>query len=70
MAARNAKVYIGARSNEKGSAAVTAVKLEHVNATVDFVRMDMMDLNSVVEAATNIKRYMPTFLNQGTKSVN
>ena len=55
LAKRNAKVYIGARSNEKGLAAITSIRSVNPSANVTFVEMDMMDLRSVVKAAAEVK---------------
>lgn len=39
------------RSLEKGTAAISNIKKEHPAANIDLLRMDLMDLNSVVDAA-------------------
>ncbi|KIN03264.1 hypothetical protein OIDMADRAFT_119069 [Oidiodendron maius Zn] len=64
LAARNAKVYIRARSNEKGTAAVSAVRAENESAKVDFVKMDMMDLKSMEKASVcNKEKYLHGLIN-------
>ena len=48
---------MGTRSVERGNAAVRAIKAEHKNADITIVKMDMMDLKSMVGAAEEIKRF-------------
>ncbi|KIM99373.1 hypothetical protein OIDMADRAFT_127344 [Oidiodendron maius Zn] len=55
LAKRNAKVYIGARSNDKGATAIESIRSVDACANVAFVKMDMMDLRSIVKAADEIK---------------
>jgi NAD(P)-dependent dehydrogenase (short-subunit alcohol dehydrogenase family) len=55
LARKNAKVYIGVRSEEKGKAAVEMLKAEKEDAKVDFITMDMMDLKTVVGAVDQLK---------------
>ncbi|KIW99095.1 uncharacterized protein Z519_00758 [Cladophialophora bantiana CBS 173.52] len=56
LARQNAKVYIGAGSEEKGAIAIEAVRAEKGDAKVELVEMDMMDLKTVVRAAEEIIR--------------
>lgn len=58
LAKRNAKVYIGARSNDKGAAAIESIRSVNTCANITFVKMDMMDLRSIVKAADEIKGYV------------
>ncbi|EXJ76258.1 uncharacterized protein A1O5_00766 [Cladophialophora psammophila CBS 110553] len=56
LARQNATVYIGIRSEGKGAAAIEAVRAEKGDAKVEFVKMDMMDLKTVVRVAEEIIR--------------
>ena len=60
LAKRNAKVYIGARSKDKGAAAIESIRSVNACANVAFVKMDLMDLRSIVKAADEIKGYVPS----------
>ncbi|KAJ5724866.1 hypothetical protein N7493_006594 [Penicillium malachiteum] len=51
LAKQGAHVYIGVRSTEKGTAAITAIKKMHPPANVHLLKMDFMDLKSVISAA-------------------
>ena len=51
LAEHGAHVYLCARSQEKGTAAIINIKKTHPLARVDLLQMDLMDLTSVVTAA-------------------
>ncbi|KAJ5721152.1 uncharacterized protein N7483_009086 [Penicillium malachiteum] len=51
LAKHGANVYIGSRSTEKGTAAITEIKKMHPSANVHLLKMNLMDLNSVLSAA-------------------
>ncbi|KFY04762.1 hypothetical protein O988_00527 [Pseudogymnoascus sp. VKM F-3808] len=51
LAGHGAHVYMCARSTEKGTAAIASIKKMHPSANIDLLRMDLMDLTSVVAAA-------------------
>ncbi|KAI1774483.1 hypothetical protein F4818DRAFT_442626 [Hypoxylon cercidicola] len=51
LAEHGAHVYMCARSPEKGTAAIANIKKIYPKANIDLLRMDLMDLTSVVAAA-------------------
>ncbi|KAK2593007.1 hypothetical protein QQS21_009297 [Conoideocrella luteorostrata] len=51
LAEHGAKVYMCARSQEKGTAAIANIKKMYPSAKIDLLEMDLMDLTSVVAAA-------------------
>ncbi|KAK8037689.1 hypothetical protein PG991_001035 [Apiospora marii] len=51
LAQHGAHVYMGARSPEKATAAITNIKQTHPAAHIDLLQMDLTDLASVVAAA-------------------
>lgn len=51
LAYQHAKVYIGCRSNSKGLAAISTIKLRVPGADIHLLIMDLTDLASVVRAA-------------------
>lgn len=51
LAEHGAHVYMGARSSEKGAAAIANIKKMYPSANIDLLQMDLMDLTSVVAAA-------------------
>ncbi|KAI1126280.1 NAD(P)-binding protein [Nemania abortiva] len=51
LAEHGAHVYMCARSREKGTEAIAAIKKMHPLANIDLLQMDLMDLASVVAAA-------------------
>ncbi|KAJ5785311.1 uncharacterized protein N7503_010523 [Penicillium pulvis] len=51
LAEHGAHVYIGARSFEKGTAAIANIKRIYPSANIDLLQMDLMDLASVIKAA-------------------
>jgi NAD(P)-dependent dehydrogenase (short-subunit alcohol dehydrogenase family) len=57
LAKRGARVYMGARSPEKATAAINEIQAESPNASSDihFLQMDLLDLQSVVAAAKQFK---------------
>ncbi|KAL5332117.1 hypothetical protein BJX70DRAFT_393222 [Aspergillus crustosus] len=55
LAKHGARVYMGARSPEKASAALKDIKAHLPNTDIHFLHMDMMDLQSVVAAAKQFK---------------
>ncbi|KAI0191063.1 NAD(P)-binding protein [Astrocystis sublimbata] len=57
LAERNARVYMCARSAEKGAAAIASIKKTHPSADIALLQMDLMDLSTVVAAA---KRFLST----------
>ncbi|KAI1109343.1 NAD(P)-binding protein [Nemania sp. NC0429] len=52
LAEHGAHVYMGSRSPAKGAAAIASIKKMHPSANIDLLQMDLMDLASVVAAAT------------------
>lgn len=56
MATHHAKVYLGARSEEKGKIAMQEIKDLMPNAEVYLLKMDMMNLQSVDSAAKEFGR--------------
>ncbi|KAJ5578236.1 uncharacterized protein N7459_007200 [Penicillium hispanicum] len=54
LAEHGAHVYMCARSQQKGTAAIADIKKMHPLATIDLLQMDLMDLRSVVAAAKYI----------------
>ncbi|KAL2820178.1 hypothetical protein BDW59DRAFT_151010 [Aspergillus cavernicola] len=55
LAISGARVYMGARSPEKAASAIDKIRAEAPNADVHFLQMDLMDLQSVVNAAKQFK---------------
>jgi NAD(P)-dependent dehydrogenase (short-subunit alcohol dehydrogenase family) len=51
LAKHNAKVYLGARSEAKATTKISEIKSQIPNADVRFLKMDLMNLGSVVSAA-------------------
>ncbi|KAK7946973.1 uncharacterized protein PG986_011294 [Apiospora aurea] len=51
LAEHGAHVYLGARSQEKGTAAIANIKKTHPTARIDLLQLDHTDLASVVAAA-------------------
>ncbi len=51
FAGKGGRVLVGARDPEKGEAAVGRIRQEYPNADVQFVRIDLADLESIREAA-------------------
>lgn len=56
LAAKGAKVYIGARSKIKGSTAIDLIKKTLPDADISLLHLDNMDLSSVVAAAKEFSR--------------
>ncbi|KAF4965162.1 hypothetical protein FSARC_7029 [Fusarium sarcochroum] len=56
LALLGGRVYMGARSPQKASDAIEKIRNESSSADVHHLQMDLMDLSSVVEAATSLKR--------------
>ncbi|KAK0757367.1 hypothetical protein N5P37_010089 [Trichoderma harzianum] len=54
LAKHHAKVYMGARNEEKARSAIESIKEDIPYAEIEFLLMDMMDLSSVVAAAKSI----------------
>lgn len=52
LASHGAHVYMGARSKDKGTAAIKSIQESNPSAHVDLLLMDLADLASVVSAAT------------------
>lgn len=57
LAAHNAKVYLGARSEAKANAAIEEIKSSHPDVDISVLIMDMMDLRSVRAAAEEFARF-------------
>lgn len=55
LAQHGAKVYMGARSEEKASKAIEEIKKDVPNADIHFLSMDLMNFESVVAAAEDFK---------------
>lgn len=55
LARKGAHVYIAARSPEKAARVITEIKSEVKDAQVDFLKLDLNDLSSVLKAATEFK---------------
>jgi NAD(P)-dependent dehydrogenase (short-subunit alcohol dehydrogenase family) len=60
FAKHNAKVYMGARSEQKATAAITELQNENPNANIVFLDLDLASLDSVKKAAA-------TFLSQNER---
>lgn len=59
LASRGARVYMGARSAEKAEKAITDLKRElGPQADIVFLKLDLTDFKSVVEAARELRRYV------------
>lgn len=60
LASRGARVYMGARSAEKAEKAIADLKRELGNPQADivFLKLDLTDFKSVVEAARELRRYV------------
>ena len=56
FAGKGGRVLLGARDPEKGEAAVDRIIAAHPDADVQFVRIDLADLDSVREAAEAVER--------------
>lgn len=54
LAKHHAKVYMGARNEEKARSAIESIKEDIPYAEIEFLLMDMMDLSSVVAASKSI----------------
>ncbi|KAK9482718.1 hypothetical protein V1527DRAFT_446908 [Lipomyces starkeyi] len=54
LAAHHAKVYLGSRSEAKGSAAIEEVKVKFPDADVHLLTLDNMNLRSVVSASQEL----------------
>jgi NAD(P)-dependent dehydrogenase (short-subunit alcohol dehydrogenase family) len=54
LAAKNATVYMGCRSPEKGNAAIASIKSRVPTATIHLLILDHMNLSSVVSAAKEL----------------
>lgn len=60
MATRGAKVYMGARSKDKATAAIKEIQEKHPSAAnVQFLDLDLNDFSSVVAAARKIRDEEP-----------
>ncbi|KAH8815654.1 hypothetical protein F5884DRAFT_668042 [Xylogone sp. PMI_703] len=56
LAQKNARVYIGCRSTEKGDAAIKSIRQQLPTADLHILVLDHMDLSSVVRAANELKQ--------------
>ncbi|KAL4941804.1 hypothetical protein BDV06DRAFT_235828 [Aspergillus oleicola] len=56
---KGARVYIGARSRGKAESAINGIKSEHADADLHFLQMDLTDLQSVVNAAKQLREKEP-----------
>jgi len=54
LALRGAKVFMGARSEEKALAAIQDIKTTVPNAQVEFLLLDLSSLQSVISAARSL----------------
>jgi len=54
LALKNATVYIGCRSPEKGNTAIATIKAKNPTAKIHLLILDHMDLSSVVSAAKEL----------------
>jgi len=54
LARRNARVFLGSRSAEKGQKAISEIQASVPHAKVELLIMDLMDLSSVVAAAKEV----------------
>ncbi|KAL3471944.1 retinol dehydrogenase [Aspergillus californicus] len=59
LSTRGARVYIGSRSREKATAAIATIRIEAPDADLHILQMDLMDLQSVVNAAKQFKEKEP-----------
>ncbi|KUL83606.1 hypothetical protein ZTR_11314 [Talaromyces verruculosus] len=68
LASRGARVYMGARSAEKAEKAITDLKRELGNPQADiiFLKLDLTDFKSVVEAARELRRDKHTIFSKET----
>ncbi|PNP45306.1 hypothetical protein TGAMA5MH_03030 [Trichoderma gamsii] len=55
LAARGAKVYMGARSKDKANAAIKEIQEKHPSANIHFLDLDLTKFSSVVAAAKRIR---------------
>lgn len=55
VAEHDCKVYMGARSEERGNKAVEDIKAQHPNADIQLLLIDVSDDKSVAEAAEGMK---------------
>ncbi|EED20092.1 short-chain dehydrogenase, putative [Talaromyces stipitatus ATCC 10500] len=62
LAKNGARVYIASRSAPKVEAVIQAIVAECPNADVHFLRLDLADLTSVVEAAQEFKKHTSFFV--------
>ena len=58
LASRGATVYMGARSEEKATQAIESLKQEFPRADLRYLYMDLTRLETVVAAATKVRRYV------------
>jgi NAD(P)-dependent dehydrogenase (short-subunit alcohol dehydrogenase family) len=56
LALHGAKVYLGARSQSKATAAIEKIKAVNPTAQVEFLSLDLASLHSVREAAEQISQ--------------
>jgi NAD(P)-dependent dehydrogenase (short-subunit alcohol dehydrogenase family) len=61
LAAKNAKVYIAARSRKKAEKAMKRIKENQKDAKIEVIEMDLADLESVKKGAEEFLRYVPVF---------
>lgn len=55
MAARGAKVYMGARSKDKAVAAIKEIQEKHPSANIHFLDLNLSDFSSAIAAAKKIR---------------
>jgi NAD(P)-dependent dehydrogenase (short-subunit alcohol dehydrogenase family) len=61
LAAKNAKVYIAARSRRKAEESIKGVKETQKDAKIEVIEMDLADLESVKKGVEEFLRYVAVF---------
>ena len=61
LAAKNAKVYIAARSRKKAEDAINGIKETQKGAKIEVIEMDLADLESVKKGAEEFLRCVAVF---------
>jgi NAD(P)-dependent dehydrogenase (short-subunit alcohol dehydrogenase family) len=61
LAAKNAKVYIAARSRKRAEDAIKGIKETQRDVKIGVIEMDLADLESVKKGVEEFLRYVPVF---------
>lgn len=62
LASHGARVYMGARNETKALASIQDIQKELPNADIRFLPLDLASLESVVSAATYVRRYASIYI--------